>query len=113
MKRGDIFYVDLRGARGSETDTKIRPALVIQNDVGNKYSPVTIIAPITSFKGVGKTYPTEVFINRTESGLPDDSIVLLNQIRTVDKSRLGKKIGSLTAVKMLEVNKAIRVSLAL
>ncbi len=113
VKRGDIFLVDLLGAKGAEIDSKVRPALILQNDIGNKYSPVTIVAPITSHKSGVKAYPTEVFVTPRESGLLKDSIILLNQIRTVDRCRLRNKVGTLSMVKMLEVDKAIRVSLAL
>ena len=111
IKRGDIFTVDLAGATGSEIDHKIRPALVIQNDIGNKYSPVTIVAPITGRQS--KSYPWEVGITQKESGLALNSSILLNQIRTVDKIRLRNKVGGLSKAKILEVDKAIKVSLGL
>lgn len=113
IKRGEIYWVDLSGAKGAEIDTKTRPALIIQNDTGNQYSPTTIIAPITSITSTKKVYPFEVRVTPQESGLPNESKILLNQIRTVDKSRLKGKIGTLSSAKMLEVDKAIRISLGL
>jgi mRNA interferase MazF len=105
--------VDLSGARGAETNTKVRPALIIQNDMGNQYSPTTIVAPVTSMKPRSKIYPFEVRVTPQESGLPITSKILLNQIRTVDKTRLTTRIGQLSATKMLDVERAIKVSLAL
>jgi mRNA interferase MazF len=90
---------------------KSRPAVVIQNDVGNTYSSVTIIAPITS-QGVEKTYPFEVFLAQ-QQGLPKDSKVLLNQIRAVDKQRLVKKLGAVEGGVMMQVDDALKVSLSL
>ncbi len=86
--------------------------MIIQNDVGNKYSPLTIIAPITSTPR-NKKYPTEVSITTKGTGLDSDSTVLLNQIRTVDKFRLVRKLGALSQAKMREVDQAIRISLAI
>lgn len=113
IRRGEIYWVDLSGAKGAEIDTKRRPALVIQNDTGNQYSPTTIIAPITTLTPDKKVYPFEIRITPQESGLPNESKILLNQIRTVDKSRLSGKIGTLSPAKLLEVDKAIKISLGL
>jgi mRNA interferase MazF len=110
VRRGEIYLVSLDPTVGSEIK-KTRPALIIQNDVGNKYSPLTIVAPITSTPRT-KKYPTEVNITARESGLDSDSTVLLNQIRTVDKSRVVQKLGALSQAKMGEVDEAIRISLA-
>lgn len=112
LKRGDIVYIDLDPIRGSETGKK-RPCVVIQNDVGNKYSPTTIIAVVTSQKGLAKEYPTDVWINKGEGGLHFASIVLCDQIRTIDRRRIIKKIGRLDASLMKEINRAIKVSLDL
>jgi len=109
--RGDIFLVDLDPVKGSEQG-KTRPCVVIQNDLGNQYSPVTIIACITS-KIERRAYPTNVYISSKETGLDFDSLVILNQIRTVDKSRLIKKVGSIPEAKMLEVDVALKISLGL
>ncbi len=110
-QRGDIFLVDLDPGVGSEQKGK-RPVLVIQNNVGNKYSPTLIVAPITSF--INKTkIPTHVKLRDEVSGLKKDSIVLLEQLRTIDKSRLISKIGSISKVTMLEVEKATKISLGL
>jgi len=91
---------------------KARPALIIQNDKGNQYSQLTIVAPITSAH-IEKIYPTEVFVMSKSSGLGFPSKVLLSQIRTIDKARLGKKIGFLERDEMHEVNAAICESLGI
>jgi len=111
IRRGDIVLVNLDPVIGSEQG-KIRPAVVMQNDMGNEYSPITIIAPITS-KIFSKEFPTNVKITQKESGLKEDSTVLLNQIRTIDKSRITRKISTLNAETMSRINLAIKISLAL
>ena len=111
IKRGEIFLVNLKPIRGSEQGG-IRPALIIQNDISNKYAPVTIIAAITS-KIFDKEYPTNVFISKDSSDLDRDSTIMLNQIRTIDKKRLLKRIGFIDNFIMNKVDRAIRVSLAL
>ena len=109
MRRGDIWLVNFNPAQGSE-QRGIRPALIIQNDVGNEVSPVTIVAAISS---VTKTYPINVEIKPSESGLEKDSVVKLNQIRTIDKKRLIKRLGRLDSLKMKSVNSALTLSLGL
>ncbi len=111
IKRGDIVLVSLDPTIGSEQG-KTRPALVIQNDIGNEFSPITIVAPITS-KTYSKEYPTNVEISSKESGLEKKSTVLLNQIRAIDKKRIVKKINNLNNELMTKVNMAIKVSLDL
>jgi mRNA interferase MazF len=111
IKRGDIFLANLEPIKGSEQGG-VRPVLIIQNDVSNKYSPVSIVAAITS-KVFEKEFSTNVFISRKESGLNKDSTILLNQLRTIDKSRLIRKSGSLDLDLMGKVNLALRISLAL
>jgi len=111
IKRGDIVLVDFEPVRGSEQGG-IRPSLIIQNDIFNKYSPTTIVAPITS-KRFNKNYPTNVFISKTESNLNKDSTILLNQIKTIDKTRVIKRIGGLNPMIMMSVDIAIKVSLSL
>ncbi len=111
VKRGDIVLVNLDPVKGSEQG-KIRPALIIQNDIGNKYSPITIIAPITS-KIFTKEFPTNVQIESKYSGLDIDSTILLNQIRAIDKSRIIKKLKKLDNDVMKKVNLAIKISLDL
>ncbi|HHV27137.1 MAG: type II toxin-antitoxin system PemK/MazF family toxin [Clostridiaceae bacterium] len=111
VKRGDIFYADLSPVVGSEQGG-VRPVLVVQNDIGNKYSPTIIIAAITSQINKAKL-PTHVEINATEYGLPKDSVVLLEQIRTIDKKRLREKIGKFSDEMMLKVNECIKISLGL
>jgi mRNA interferase MazF len=111
VRRGDVYLVELDPARGSEIK-KTRPAVIIQNDVDNRYSPVTIIAPITS-KFDNQLYPTEVRIRPLEGGLRIDSVVLLNQIRVVDKERLGRRLGALKPATMALVNDGLAIALAL
>jgi mRNA interferase MazF len=109
LRRGDIWLVNFNPTQGSE-QRGIRPALIIQNDVGNEVSPVTIVAAISS---VTKTYPINVEIKPSESGLEKDSVVKLNQIRTIDKKRLIKRLGRLDSSKMKAVNSALMLSLGL
>ena len=111
IKRGDILLVNLDPVKGSEQGM-IRPVLVIQNDIGNDYSPTTIIAPITS-KDVEKEFPTDVKVSVQDSGLEKESKVLFNQIRTIDKSRVIKKISTLNDSLMKKIDAAIKVSLGL
>ena len=107
-RRGEIYLVDFDPAVGSEIQ-KTRPALVIQNDVGNEFANTTIVAGITSYKG-RHSYPTSIPIKSGEGGLNKDSLVLLSQIRTVDKLRLSKKLGSLSDLQMKKVGFAIMIS---
>ena len=111
IKRGDIVLVNIEPVVGSEQGM-IRPTLVIQNDISNEYSPTTIIAPITS-KIYSKEYPTNVFLTKQESRLGKDSTILLNQTRTIDKSRIIKRLSSLSYIIMRKVDMAIRISLGL
>lgn len=112
-KRGEIYLVNFDPAIGAEIK-KTRPALILQNDIANRYSSVTIVAAITSFSDKdGKTYPTEVFIADSESRLNNNSVALLNQIRTIDKRRLVKKLGVLKEKTMVQIDKAIQISLGL
>jgi len=109
-RRGDIFSVDFEPVRGSEQG-KVRPALIIQNDVGNRYSPVLIVAAITSQPR--SHLPVQVEVKAPEGGLERDSLVLLNQIRTIDKARLGRCWGRLGPETMDRVNRALMISLGL
>ena len=111
FKRGDIVLVNLDPVLGSE-EGKTRPALVIQNDLGNKYSPTTIVAPITS-KKFSKEFPTNVQITAKDSGLEKESTILLNQIRTIDKSRIIKRLDKLNEQIIEKVDLAIKISLDL
>lgn len=111
IKKGEIVLVNFEPVKGSEQGG-IRPSLIIQNDIFNKYSPTTIVAPITS-KIFKKEYPTNVFIKRDSSRLNLDSTILLNQIKTIDKSRIMKKISFLDNFTMNKVDRAIRISLAI
>jgi mRNA interferase MazF len=110
-RRGEIWLVDLEPTRGAEIK-KTRPALIIQNDIGNRASPLTIVAPISS-KFSLPLYPIQVRVNAREGGLTEDSVVLLNQIRSIDKTRLVKRVGRLTAITMQSVDVSIRISLGL
>lgn len=110
IHRGDVFSVDFEPVRGSEQG-KIRPALVIQNDIGNRYSPTVIVAPITS--ATHARFSVNVEVEAPEGGLVNDSLMLLNQIRTVDRSRLGRYWGRMTLRTMAKVDKAIEISLGL
>jgi mRNA interferase MazF len=109
LKKGNIIIANLEPVRGSEQGG-IRPCLVLQNDISNKYSPITIVAAITSKKFL-KIFPTNVNISKQESKLDKDSTILLNQIRTIDKSRVIKNISSLPYDLIMKVNLAIKVSL--
>lgn len=111
VKRGDIYYADLSPVVGSEQGG-IRPVLIIQNDVGNKYSPTVIAAAITSRINKAKM-PTHIELSALEYGLNKDSVVLLEQIRTIDKKRLREKIGRLDDELMKRVNDALSVSFGL
>jgi len=111
IKRGDILIANLEPIKGHEQGG-IRPVLVIQNNIYNQYSPVIIVAAITS-KRFDKEYPTNIFISKDESRLDKDSNILLNQIRTIDKRRVIKKISSLNYEIMRRVDMAIKVCLGL
>ena len=112
IKRGDMFYADLSPVIGSEQGG-IRPVLIIQNDTGNKYSPTVIAAAITSQTGKNKL-PTHIEIGSKNNGLKADSVVLTEQIRTIDKSRLKEKIGHIDDTKIMSrVNDAIGISFGL
>ncbi|WP_113802232.1 type II toxin-antitoxin system PemK/MazF family toxin [Garciella nitratireducens] len=111
IKRGDVFYADLSPVVGSEQGG-VRPVLVIQNDVGNKYSPTIIISAITSQINKAKL-PTHIEISASEFGLSKDSVILLEQIRTIDKRRLKDKIGHLDDELMEKVNEGLQISLGL
>ena len=111
VRRGDIYYADLSPVVGSEQGG-LRPVLIIQNDIGNRYSPTVIAAAITS--RLGKTrLPTHIGIYASEVGLTKDSVILLEQIRTLDKRRLKEKMGHLDERQMSDVNTAISISFGL
>ncbi len=111
IKRGEIYYADLSPVVGSEQGG-IRPVLIVQNDVGNKFSPTVIAAAITSqrFKN---NLPTHIRVNADNCGLAKDSIVLLEQVRTIDKRRLREKMGNLDKQDMYKIDKALSVSFGL
>lgn len=111
VKRGDIYYADLSPVVGSEQGG-IRPVLVIQNDIGNKYSPTVIAAAITSQMNKAKM-PTHIELAAKDYGLNKDSVILLEQIRTIDKRRLREKIGRIDDGLMASVNNALSISFGL
>ena len=110
VKRGEIYWVDWSPGRGSE-QTGIRPALIIQNHTGNKFSPTTIVASMS--KAPEKSFPFLVEVTARESGLSQYGVVNLAQILTIDKTCLGDKCGQLSSRKMLEVDRAIKISLGI
>lgn len=109
-KRGEIYLVSFDPTVGAEIQ-KTRPALVLQNDIGNRHSPLTIVAAVTS--NVFRRRPTSVFVGAPEGGLTVDSVVLLNQVRTIDKRRLGRRLGVLRPATMKVIDQAIMISLGL
>ncbi len=111
IKRGDIYYADLSPVVGSEQGG-VRPVLIVQNNVGNKYSPTVIAAAITSQK-FKTNLPTHISVNANDCGLSKDSIVLLEQIRTLDKQRLKERMGNLPENDMDRIDKALSVSFGL
>ncbi len=111
VKKGDLFFADLSPVVGSEQGG-IRPVLVVQNDVGNKYSPTIIVAAVTSQTGKAKL-PTHVELKATQGGLSKNSVVLLEQLRTIDKQRLKERIGSLDGSQLPVVDEALGVSLGI
>jgi len=110
-KRGEIYLVNFDPTIGSEIK-KTRPALVLQNDIANRHSPITIVAAITS-KYDATLYPTEVLVKPPEGGLTTNAVVLLNQVRSIDKGRLIKRFGVLKPATMQHVDRALQISLGL
>ena len=111
VKKGDLFFADLSPVVGSEQGG-VRPVLVVQNDVGNKYSPTIIVAAVTSQTSKAKL-PTHVELQATQGGLSKNSVVLLEQLRTIDKQRLKERIGSLSDSQLPVVDEALGVSLGI
>lgn len=111
VKRGDVYYADLSPVIGSEQGG-VRPVLIVQNDLGNKYSPTVVVSAITSQINKAKL-PTHIEISAKDFGLPRDSVVLLEQIRTIDKKRLKEKIGKFNNTLMAEVDECLKISLGL
>ena len=111
VKRGDIYYADLSPVVGSEQGG-VRPVLIVQNDVGNNYSPTVIAAAITSQQEKSRL-PTHISVNGNQCGLSKDSVVLLEQVRTIDKQRLKERMGNLSTNDMNKINKALTVSFGL
>ena len=111
VKRGDIYYADLSPVVGSEQGG-VRPVLIVQNDTGNRHSPTVIAAAITSQTGKARL-PTHISVSPMNCGLPKESVILLEQVRTLDKRRLREKMGRLDDGVMRKVDSAIAVSLGL
>lgn len=111
IRRGDIYYADLSPVVGSEQGG-VRPVLIVQNDVGNRFSPTVIAAAITSQRGKAKL-PTHILLDSQTTGLSRDSIVLLEQMRTIDKHRLKERMGRLDSGSMGRVDQALSISFGL
>jgi len=111
VKRGDIFFAELSPVVGSEQGG-VRPVLILQNDIGNQYSPTTIVAAITSQISKAKL-PTHVEISAEEGGLVKDSVVLAEQVRTIDKRRLKEKVSTIDDKLMQKINRALEISVGL
>lgn len=111
IKRGDIFYADLSPVVGSEQGG-VRPVLIIQNDIGNKFSPTVIVAAITS-QNSKANLPTHISLSAEDCGLSKDSVVLLEQVRTLDKKRLKEKISNLDDTFMARIDEALTISFGL
>ncbi len=110
-RRGEIYLVNFDPTMGHEIQ-KTRPAVVIQNNISNQYSPITIVAAISS-QFSDPPFPREVIVETAETGLPKRSAVIVNQIRSVDRMLLGKKIGRLSSANMQRVNESLKISLSL
>jgi len=110
-RRGEVYLVNFDPTVGAEI-RKTRPALILQNDIANRWSPITIVAAVTS-QIAGKVYPTEVRVQPPEGGLATESVVLLNQVRSIDKRRLVKRLGRMKSDTMEQVDRALQVSLGL
>jgi mRNA interferase MazF len=110
-KRGEIYLVNFDPTVGAEIQ-KTRPALILQNDIANRHSPITVVAAITS-QFEEPVYPTEVVVSMPEGGLSVDSVVLLNQIRSIDKRRLVRRLGAVRPDTMEQVDRALQISLGL
>ena len=111
IRRGDIYYADLSPVVGSEQGG-VRPVLIVQNDVGNRFSPTVIAAAITSQKGKAKL-PTHILLESSTTGLSKDSIVLLEQVRTIDKHRLKERMGRVDSGNMHRGDEALSISFGL
>ena len=111
VRRGDIYYADLRPVVGSEQGG-IRPVLIIQNDMGNKHSPTIICAAITSKMNKAKL-PTHVELDSERYGIVKDSVILLEQVRTIDKSRLKERVCHLDSEVLRRIDKALKISLSI
>jgi mRNA interferase MazF len=111
LKRGDIYLVNFNPTVGSEIK-KTRPALILQNDIANRYSSITIVAAITS-QFEEPLYPTEVLVKKEEAGLLQDSVALLNQIRSVDRKRIVDRLGTVDKKTMEKVDRALEISLGI
>jgi len=112
IQRGEIYFADLGNSNVGSEQSGTRPVLVIQNNIGNKFSPTIIVACITS-KTFKNQIPTHVLVDKTNYGLDDDSLILCEQIKTIDKKRLLQKVATLSIYDMARVDRAIKLSLQL
>lgn len=113
IKKGDIYYASLGNDSVGSEQNGVRPVVILQNNIGNKFSPTVIIAPITSKINTKAKLPTHVFIRSLKNGLTQNSLILTEQIQTIDKSRLKSYIGALNSLEITEVNKALIISLGI
>lgn len=111
IRRGDIYYADLSPVVGSEQGG-VRPVLIVQNDVGNRFSPTVIAAAITSQRAKANL-PTHIMLHTQNTGLSKDSVVLLEQVRTIDKHRLKERMGRVDSVSMTQIDQALSISFGL
>lgn len=111
IRRGDIYYADLSPVVGSEQGG-VRPVLIVQNDVGNRFSPTVIAAAITSQRAKANL-PTHIMLHSQNTGLSKDSVVLLEQVRTIDKHRLKERMGRVDPVSMTQIDQALSISFGL
>jgi mRNA interferase MazF len=112
IRRGDVLDIDFEPARGHEIG-KIRPAVVVQNNIGNRYSPLVIVSPIRGIEHIRRLYPVIVKVEKGEGGLDKDSVVQCDQLKSLDKSRIARKRGRFSRDIMEKVDNALRKSLAL
>lgn len=112
IRRGDVFDIDFDPSRGHEI-SKVRPAVVVQNDIGNRYSPLVIVSPIRGAEHIRRLYPVIVRVEKGEGGLDKESVVQCDQLKSLDKLRIVRKRGRFSRDVMEKVDKALKISLAL
>lgn len=112
IRRGDVVLVNLGPGKGKEQRGRSRPCVIVQNDLGNQYSPTTIVAPLTAAAGK-QVYPFQALVNKGTGGITKDSIAKCEQVRVVDCGRITEKLGQLDLGAIKEIDSALRISLAL